>query len=322
MSTQVTPIDRNLPGEPIPREELVRQYEEMKWRNRGPVESFLFEVHIPKPEDTYQWRIELECGCIRDTVTREDTVEALMARSSGNYHFSMQKPSQREIDEQRDREVEEDARAKFKGEDPPVRPSWPSVHGKERLPAGQWLCEFCPNRPRSNGPVREIVEWFRRRDDLKIMEAFEHDGETVIPVGTYALWDVVLSCGHFTQELTDPKWKLDAGYSPERPPKGGFRGLKDVLRVVCGDADDEAYWRRVHAEKHPKPVPFTQCRTCANIRTVVAYERLGWVAPKPKPPKQSPKPKPPSRRSLQSKLGKLEAEAARIRKQLEELKED
>jgi hypothetical protein len=60
----------------------------------------------------------------------------------------------------------------------------------------------------------------------------------------------------------------------------------------------------------------------AAARTVVAYERIGWVAPKPKPPKQPAKPKPPSRRGLQSKLGKLEAEAARIRKQLEQLEED
>jgi len=56
----------------------------------------------------------------------------------------------------------------------------------------------------------------------------------------------------------------------------------------------------------------------AQVRHFVAYQRVGWMA---KPPKPLAKPKPPSRRSLQSNLGKLEAEAARIRKQLKQSEE-
>jgi hypothetical protein len=49
-----------------------------------------------------------------------------------------------------------------------------------------------------------------------------------------------------------------------------------------------------------------------------AYERVGWVAPKPKPIK-SVKPEPPRRENLQRRLQKLESEAAQLREQLENL---
>jgi hypothetical protein len=49
-----------------------------------------------------------------------------------------------------------------------------------------------------------------------------------------------------------------------------------------------------------------------------AYERVGWVVPKPKPI-QSVKPKPPRRENLQRRLEKLESEAARLRERVENL---
>jgi hypothetical protein len=69
----------------------------------------------------------------------------------------------------------------------------------------------------------------------------------------------------------------------------------------------------------PEPVPFTRCHTCACLRSVVAYERVGWVAPKPKPIK-SVNPKPPRRETLERRLQKLESEAAQLREQLANLR--
>ena len=82
-----------------------------------------------------------------------------MARSSGDYHFSMQRPSQREIDEETDQQQagRRGRRAKVKGEQAPVRPRWISVRGKQALLPGQWLCESCPNAPRSSGRSRDRV---------------------------------------------------------------------------------------------------------------------------------------------------------------------
>jgi len=34
----------------------------------GSGQGALFDLLVPKPEKTYQWRVELDCGWIRDTV--------------------------------------------------------------------------------------------------------------------------------------------------------------------------------------------------------------------------------------------------------------
>jgi hypothetical protein len=277
-------VERKLPGSPIPREQLVRQYEDWRWRNVnvGPGQAAIFDLLVPKPEDTYQWRIQLNCGCIRDVVTHGDALERLVQRSDKYYHW----------------------------------------HSEEQLPDGQWLCHDpkCPKHRLTGGPVRDIVEWRKRHDDLHHFEPMEIDGERIGKPHDDAVWDVLLSCGHLDTKFTKPDWKPEDG--PVHPkPTNEWRGLEEILPVVAKDQDDEAYWRRIYAEKHPEPALFKQCQTCANMRSVVAYERVGWVKPKPKPPKAPTPPKPPSRRNLQTRLRKLEAEAEQLREQLKKLEE-
>ncbi|BBY05408.1 hypothetical protein [Mycobacterium noviomagense] len=319
------PVERKLPGQPVAREELVRDYDDWKRANLldGPGRAAIFDLLVPKPDETYQWRVELDCGCIRDAVTLGDDVASLLAKSD-TYHFSMQKPSEREIaeaTEQMNEEIREDLKAKRDGDKPPIRPHRPSVRGKDKLPPGQWLCQYnseCRRYRSHGGPVRDIVEWARRRDDLHTIKPLEIDGKVIRPAKEYALWDVVLGCGHFHQERTEPDWKPDDGIGHNKPSKK-WRGLEEMLEMVAhGDPDEEEYWRRVYAENHPEPVPFTRCHTCACLRSVVAYQRVGWVAPKPKPIKPV-KPKPPRRETLQRRLQKLESEAAQLREQLKNL---
>lgn len=65
--------------------------------------SFLFELYYPEPEKTYQWRIQLDCGCVRDAVTRQlsDDKPADKGRGSENppdiYRFSLVRPSRSEV---------------------------------------------------------------------------------------------------------------------------------------------------------------------------------------------------------------------------------
>lgn len=272
----MTVVERKLPGEPIPREDIVRQYEDWHRANllAGPGQAVVFELIVPRPENTYQWRIELDCGCIRDVVTASDDAASLMDRSDKYW-------------------------------------SW----GKEeKLPPGQWLCmdPNCEDHRSYGGPVRDIVEWVKRHDDPYIMEPLEIDGEIIHGEKNFAKWDVVLSCGHRDTELTAPRWKAEDG--PAHPRRKHI-GLQQALKEICRTEDDKAYWRRVYAEKHPEPVPFRQCNTCANLRSVVAYERVGWVAPRPKPIAPV-KPKPRPRKTLERRLEKLEAEAAALREEL------
>src|SRR4051794_40617888 len=99
------PAQRKLPGTPIPRERLIAQWKDLQQRNlmKGPVASFLFDVHYSVPEKTYQWRIQLDCGCVRDAVTRHhtddkpaDKVERL-GELAETYYFGHVQPSEREI---------------------------------------------------------------------------------------------------------------------------------------------------------------------------------------------------------------------------------
>jgi hypothetical protein len=151
-------LNANSPAHRSPPEQLVRQYEDWRWRNAkaGPGQAAIFDLLVPKPEDTYQWRIQLNCGCIRDVVTHGDALERLLQRSDKYYHW----------------------------------------HSEEQLPEGQWLCHDpkCPQHRLTGGPVRDIVEWRKRHDDLHCFEPMEIDGETIGKPHDDAVWDVLLSC--------------------------------------------------------------------------------------------------------------------------------
>lgn len=97
----MTAVECELPGEPAPREEVLRQYEGWRWSNvkEGPGQAAIFDLLVPKPEDTFRWRIQLDCGCIREVTTRGDDVEQLLAKSD-TYHFGSVRPSKRELDEE------------------------------------------------------------------------------------------------------------------------------------------------------------------------------------------------------------------------------
>ena len=55
----------------------------------------------------------------------------------------------------------------------------------------------------------------------------------------FGVWDVVLGCGHFHQERTDPDWKPENGIGHKRPSKR-WRGLEEMLEMVAkGDPETE-----------------------------------------------------------------------------------
>ncbi|AGB21675.1 hypothetical protein Mycsm_01258 [Mycobacterium sp. JS623] len=319
-------VQRKLPGTPIPRDQLIAQWEDLRRRNsvKGPVASFLFDVHYSEPEKTYQWRIQLDCGCVRDALTRHhtdkpaDKVERL-GELTQTYYFGHVKPSEREIrdaEERANTHAVEAARAKVVGTDLPAKPEQPGIYGKARLQDGQFMCHNpkCTKYRSHGGPVRDIVDWVRLRDNLYVSEQLEIDDETIRGAREYAVWDVVLSCGHFEQEHTAPGWNPKDG--PAHRNNDKRRPLDEVLEVLAkGDPDEEAYWRRMYAEKHPDPAPFTRCHACACIRTITAYQRVGWLANK----RAVPKPTPPPRKTLERRLRKLETEAAELREQIEGL---
>lgn len=320
-------VERKLPGSPIPREQLIAEWQDLRHRNtlKGPVASFLFELHYSEPEKTFQWRIQLDCGCLRDAVTRHHTDDKpaddvqRLGELAGTYHFGLVKPSEREIREANERAGEravQVARAHIVGTDLTDEPEQPGIFGKAHLRGGQLLCydPKCPRYRAFGGPVRDIAEWVRLRDNRFVSQPLEIDGETIRAACEYAVWDVALSCGHFAQERTSPGWKPEDGPVRRKNPKR--LPLDQVLdEIAKGDPDQGAYWRRIYTENHPDPAPFTRCRTCACVRTLKAYQRIGWLVAKT----SAPTPTPPPRKTLERRLQKLEAEAARLREQIEGL---
>ena len=91
------------------------------------------------------------------------------------------------------------------------------------------------------------------------------------------------------KKRTAPGWNPKDG--PAHRDNDKRRPLDEVLEVIAkGDPDQEAYWRWMYAANHPDPAPFTRCRMCACVRTITAYQRIGWLGANKAAPKPTPVP--------------------------------
>lgn len=153
-------------------------------------------------------------------------------------------------------------------------------------------------------PVEPPERWGDMPD---VWAALRHDEEH-----TSAFYTVKLSCGHYGQVVAP-----DLDWSPEAGPQ--FTVSAERLQEMRDEMDDafvatcpkEA--RRIN-EGCPQPAPYEHCWLCAHVRSVVAYEPVGFLGSPPPPPK-------PKRKTLEARLRKLEAEAAQLRKQIEQTDE-
>jgi hypothetical protein len=96
-----------------------------------------------------------------------------------------------------------------------------------------------------------------------------------------AFWKVILACGHVETVVTDV----------------------EQMRLVKA--------------RYPRPAPWLPCTMCTWVKSLVAYERIGWLVPPPKPPR-----KPRRQRSreeiLRAHVKRTERELARLRRELRE----
>jgi hypothetical protein len=90
-------------------------------------------------------------------------------------------------------------------------------------------------------------------------------------------------------------------------------------------ADDPEMWALVRqttahssAFCYPRPAPWLACTMCTWVKSLVAYERVGWLVPPPKPPR-----KPRRQRSreeiLREQVKRTERELARLRRELKDV---
>jgi hypothetical protein len=178
-------VIRRLPGRARPREEVLREYQESNAKVRRNIPAVLWDFVAPDPDQFYRWRVQLDCGCIKELLTsdKEKLPTESRYRCDHLYHSQLQ-PGQvgcfndEHTRPQPYREIVE----------------W-GERREQRFPAD-------PVESRDDDIDQEL--WAKIRHDAPHTSAF---------------WIVTLSCGHRSEVCTDVDWKPEAGprhASPER----------------------------------------------------------------------------------------------------------
>jgi hypothetical protein len=287
------PTKRKLPGRPRPAEDVRREYQnkvgqllssggydESRWTSDDRLRR-VWGMLAPDAKDVFRWRVKFDCGCIEERFTRGDEADWLQ---QSDVSYQLRSPKQ--------------------------------------LPPGQFLCHDNANHPNGQQlPLQDVVEWHEREevnlapDPVELPQLWEDIPDIWAVIRrdeerTSAFYTVKLECGHYDQVIApDLEWKPDDG------PR--FTVTAERLQEMRDEIDDDFIAacpkeaRRI-ADGFPRPAPYEQCWLCAHVRSVVAYEPVGFLDSPPPPP---PKPK---RKALEARLQKLESEAAQLRKQIEE----
>jgi hypothetical protein len=208
--------------------------------------AVLWDFFRPDIHTIFEWRIELDCGCVRQAVTGGDdskNPELLLAASAGYVYLD----------------------------------------SSVKLPPGQRVC-FCRPRPR-HGPVRDIVEWVDRNSKVVVPEPMVIDGKE-IGSSPFVTWYVLLDCGHVETTASDPDWTPKDGFALRGHNRPREEIERDFREIYADDENYLAYMLRRNDENWPEPAPFTNCNACSYSRYVVAYRPVGLISPPPKPPRK------------------------------------
>ena len=291
--------------EPKPRDIVIRQYID---RYAADCERNPFWY---SPDNWYRWLVCLDCGCVTEVLTREDTApptEHIESEILGELPIYKQTW------------VLSPPAVTFK--DGKVHPhSGPRCvldRGTNKLcpggycyPKGYLWCAAHEDKP----PWREIIEWLHRQ------EGTYESGKA------YSSWKVRLSCGHCDSVASDPEW------SPGMPPNLDLRKMEAIQEMLRtrNDMDDDLIRFHQNQVKFKgfmvcSPPVHTDCAKCAYQRRIVEYGIIGKLAEHPLPkPKPVEKPQPTSEEINAKKLRRLqriESDVARLQAEAEKLRAD
>lgn len=121
--------------------------------------------------------------------------------------------------------------------------------------------------------------------------------------------------------MTDVDWTPDQGprLAIMKRAKEMRAELEDLWSQDPDDSPKEQV-ERTHLRKMldlrwPRPEPEHACWTCAHARQIKGYQRIGWLVPPPKPAA----PAKTKRQILADRLARAEADADRLRREINEL---
>ena len=280
---------RRLPGKARPREEALRAYWECNLKRRDCIPAVLWPFLAPGPEEFYRWRVQLDCGCIKEVLTTG--------------------PSHRP-----------DATRWADGANDAWLPAGQviCVHNAPALAPYREIATWGERREVTfpADPV-EPPDWATAETWAVTRHGEPH---------SRTFWKATLACGHVTEVPADLDWNPADG--PKRVSAGRQQEMTTEWEQFwteqpnAHEPHEREHTRRMLTDGWPIPQPERNCHTCSLARTITACQRIGWLVPRPPEPK-SPKalslPKPPSRTSLRRQLREAESRAGELRRQLTEL---
>lgn len=272
-----------VPGRARPRAEAMTEFEEGVADLRRRLDPALWPLFIPKAEDVFRWRIQLECGCVREIFT------------TGKDRFP---------DERSDRDPVTGCRL-------PDGEFWCRDHhvAKPYREIAEWderrVHEF-PADPEEPQHGLDAETW------AKIQRPEPHSS---------AFWRVKLSCGHYADVCVgDLDWKPEDG--PRLVTKKRLAEIRRDFEEMWASGEpgwpnegpERDHIRRMLDLGWPRPEPEHECFACTAAKRVTGYQRIGPLVPPPKPAA----PPPTERERVEAQLARAEAEVQRLRKRLEQ----
>jgi hypothetical protein len=200
------------------------------------------------------------------------------------------------------------------------------------LPPGQRVCRDHDAGVVASHPYRTVVDYHMRSEWTSQPDpAYRPDpSEPPLPSRlvrriyptepqTFARWTVTLCCGHQNISLVDDLlWKPAHGARRKYRAHDAPRHLARLSEIPPGDMwppSQREHLFRMAEQGWPTPTPEHSCWSCLRARAIIAYQRIGWLVPRPKPPTVAQVKS--SQSILKHRLKALEAEAQRLRDEIQ-----
>lgn len=279
---------KRVPGRARPQKQALKAFEEtvaaLKRRYR-PEFWFFF---VPKAEDVYRWRVQFECGCVRELFTLGKDVFPDAEPWTG--------PTAEDV--------------------LPLGEFWCTNDHGEVKTVYREVVEWMERRVRHfEADPEECPDDTTPEAWAALRQPEPHSS---------AFWRVRLACGHVCDGVvTDVDWRPEDG--PKLITEQRAAEMRSELEGLWSGLGDEAWpadeserdhMRRMLDLRYPRPEPEQKCRTCHFAQRITGYQRIGWLVSRTDPSEASQKRSEAERARAEARLAKIEAEARQLRERL------
>ncbi|MER5940130.1 hypothetical protein ABT121_22730 [Streptomyces sp. NPDC001928] len=242
------PTLQRLRGKARPRTEVLRECEAEAAEMRESIPRVLWDFLIPDLTRVFRWRVQLDCGCIPEILTREDDTPPHEMQWKEHVHDSQL-----------------------------TRGQMICWHDESPPPPYRLINEW--------GERREVAF---PADPVAPPEYIDPEAWAVIrhdEPHTSAFWKVTPACGHVEEAVASSlDWTPASG--PHLAPPHRVKQMSaefDEIWHANPELQTERHrnhTRRMLADGWPSPQPEQLCYSYPQVRMILAYERVGWLVPR------------------------------------------